>query len=104
MKGINNITIIGRRWFQKTYGNTYHSVKVYVNGKLVGKKDFTYGYDSSFLMTAHELLQIAGTYPKTNKRMASGIGEDWYDFQQDMRNHRDKFVIDVCNVQRKKDL
>lgn len=101
---VQNITIIGRRWFQRTYGNTYHSVKVYVDSKLIGSKDFTYGYDSSFLQTAHELLQDAGIYERTNKRLSSGSMEDFYNFQQDMRNYRDRFVIDVCDVQRKKDL
>ena len=31
-KKIKTIRFLGARWFQKTYGNTYHKVKVYVNG------------------------------------------------------------------------
>ncbi len=102
----HNITIIGRRWFQKTYGNTYHSVKVYVDGKLIGEEPFTYGYEDHYLQTAHAILQKVGVYPTTgmHSSLLSGADKDYYNFQQDMRNHRDKFVINVCDVQRKKDL
>lgn len=47
-----HLTIIGKRWFQKGPGNTYHSVKVYLDGELVYEHPFNYGYGDSFLDTA----------------------------------------------------
>lgn len=58
------IHVEAKRWFQKTYGNTYHSVKVYVNGKLIGQVPFRYGYDKAWQQTAHEILMEKGFFPK----------------------------------------
>jgi len=57
---MKSLTIIGRRWFDKRGGNTYHSVKVYVDNKFYNSVDFTYGYDSHYLQTAIELLIKGG--------------------------------------------
>ena len=101
---VSNITISARRWFDKINGNTYHSVDVYANGKHVGQEPFEYGYGEGYLQTAHKLLQEAGIYKKTGERLKSGMGKDYYDFMMDKREHRDKFVVIVSDVARKKDL
>ena len=44
MKKIESLRIYGRRWFQRSYGNTYHTVRVIVNGEEF-KSDITYGYE-----------------------------------------------------------
>jgi len=59
MKTINTIHISARLWFQKTYGNTYHSVTVYVNDENL-RCDYAYGYGDSFFQTAEQLLREAG--------------------------------------------
>ena len=59
MKKINTLEIIARRWFQKSYGNTYHTVTVIVNGKEL-RSDITYGYGTHYLTTAAELLKANG--------------------------------------------
>lgn len=102
-KEVNNITIIGRRWFQKTHGNTYHSVEVFVNGEKIGRVPYAYGYGDQYKQTAHKILQDASIYYKTGERK-NGMDMDYYDFLQDIRVHRDKFVISVSDVARKKDL
>ena len=56
MKKINTMKIEGKRWFQRSYGNTYHTVKVFVNGEVL-KSEITYGYGSHYLQTAAELLK-----------------------------------------------
>ena len=58
-KQIKNIHIEARRWFQKSYGNTYHFVMAYVSDKIL-EKGFQYGYDDQFFQTAGELLLNAG--------------------------------------------
>ena len=76
-------TIIAKRWFQKSYGNTYHSCEV----KEVGKIDYRYGYGDHYLNTAAELL---------------GISEA--DLRKDIRNNPADYTIVCVDVDRKKDL
>jgi len=59
MKKIKSLHIVGKRWFQKSYGNTYHSVLIYVNDEKI-YYPFAYGYDNQFLQTAEELLKKSG--------------------------------------------
>jgi len=56
LKRGDSVMILGRRWFQKTFGNTYHSVEVFVNGELVGYVPFSYGYDDGYVQTGLKLL------------------------------------------------
>lgn len=97
------ITIIGRRWFQRTYGNTYHSVSVIVDGTNIGRVPFMYGYGDQYIQTAFSILQDKGIYPKTGERR-NGFEVDYSRFLDDMRNHRDRFTITVSDVARQKDL
>lgn len=82
------IIIVARRWFDKSYGNTYHSVIVCNDKEVIGKNDFAYGYDDMYLSTAHKILKDAKITD--------------LDFLQ-WRNESNfiHFVSDVC---RKKDL
>jgi hypothetical protein len=56
--------IEGRRWFQKTYGNTYHSVRIFKDGKEIAYLPYQYGYGEQYLQTALEWLQANGHAPK----------------------------------------
>lgn len=59
MKKINTLEVIGKRWFQKSYGNTYHTTTVIVNGEEL-KSGITYGYGNAYLQTAADLLSANG--------------------------------------------
>jgi hypothetical protein len=61
MKRPKTLIIEGRRWFQKSYGNTYHTVYVTdENGRMVAQTEsFTYGYGDHYLQTAEELVRKA---------------------------------------------
>jgi hypothetical protein len=59
MKEIKTLKIEGKRWFQKSYGNTYHTATVTVNGETL-KSEITYGYDNHYLQTAADLLKANG--------------------------------------------
>jgi hypothetical protein len=88
------IHITARRWFQKTYGNTYHSVKVYIDGELVGHVPFTYGYGSQYEQTALEIIakhlpEYGGEF-RWPSITASTLG--------------DKYTVDLSDVSRKSDL
>lgn len=58
------IHVIARRWFQKSYGNTYHSVEIFADGVQVGTVDFAYGYGEQWLQTAVDWLKINGLAPQ----------------------------------------
>ena len=81
------IAITGRRWFQKTYGNTYHSVTVYVNNETL-YHGFAHGYDDHYKQTAHKLLLTNGY----------DVPEHYFDFLNL------DIVTDVVDVSRKRDL
>ena len=104
MQGLTVFTIVARRWFDKSAGNTYHSVNVYADGELVGRNPYAYGYGDHYLQTAHEVLQNKGWYPKTDGRLKSGISEDWYNFRNDMVDNPTRFIVECADVARKKDL
>jgi hypothetical protein len=58
------IEIYGKRWFQKSYGNTYHSVKIFVNDELIGQNNFEYGYGDGYVDTAMKMLWLKFARPK----------------------------------------
>ena len=52
-----SLHIEGRRWFQRTYGNTYHTVYIYSDGECVYSSPKEYGYDYQYITTALEWLR-----------------------------------------------
>jgi hypothetical protein len=62
------IEIRGRRWFQRSAGNTYHTVRVTVDGEEVYASGKTYGYGDSYRDTAWDWLIVNGY-----------LGETWRD-------------------------
>ena len=57
---LNSIFVEARLWFDKTYGNTYHSVRLEVNGLSVGQVGLTYGYGQQYEQTALTYLKKIG--------------------------------------------
>ena len=51
-----SIFIEAREWFDKTYGNSYFSARIHVDGKTVGALRFQYGYESQFEYEATKWL------------------------------------------------
>lgn len=56
------VKVHARRWFQKSYGNTYHSVEVTVKDLETGEEQefyepFTYGYGDHYRVTATKVLR-----------------------------------------------
>ncbi len=90
------VEVSARRWFQKSYGNTYHKVKVYVNDELIGTSPITYGYGEQYLQTASKILIDKGYFPRALKNAGS-----LYTF---LKNRKIKFIYNVTDVKREKDL
>ena len=87
--------ITAKRWFQRTYGNTYHSCRVDkctgegrdYQVETLGYKPFRYGYGEHYLNTAAEI-----------------IGTTEQELRQDLMDNRQNYAIFVADVDRKKDL
>ena len=88
------LSIHGRRWFQRTYGNTYHSVKVSIDGKEVFTVPFEYGYGDGYLQTAVDGLKERGLLPG-NARYGTLYLREESGYQ---------FDYSVTDVERKRDL
>jgi hypothetical protein len=86
------ITVIGRRWFERVNGNTYHSCEVYVNGEEVGTVPFTYGYGNQWEYTGLDILK--GKY-----KVPEDVSALWK-----LKDHGYKLVLSCTDVNRKKDL
>lgn len=94
-----SITIRGRRWFQKTYGNTYFSCEIFVNGENVHNIDYQYGYGNQYSWEAAKWLD-QNKYIKLEHFSNGGTEALW--------TYCDKNNIDlydtVIDVQQKRDL
>lgn len=94
------IHIHGRRWFDKVNGNTYHTATIYVDGELVHKIPFSYGYDDHYIQSATEWLDANGYLPDIEHYDNGGTESFW---QYCDRNNIKK-VTEVDDLPRKKDL
>lgn len=100
MKRMSSLTLIGRRWFNRRCGNTYHSVEIIVDGNCVQKIDYSYGYGEQYEDTAKNWLDAHGYTPGREKRDGTPGEALW-------RYCERKGIIftrTVTDVQRKKDL
>lgn len=95
-----SIVIVGRRWFEKTNGNTYHSAELYVNGSLVHKIDYAYGYGSQFEWNARRWLDEQGYLPGIENRLGTP-GESLWTYCD---RHKIAYTCTVTDVARKRDL
>lgn len=94
------LTIIGRRWFQKTYGNTYHTAQVILDGNTIGKTYKHYGYGDQYIDSAFALLESKGLIePRT--RHANGSHEAHWQWAERTGTTLECTAVDVP---REKDL
>ncbi len=108
-KNLKNKQVIikGKRWFEKTNGNTYHSTEVYIDGELIGKVPFSYGYGDQYGTTGFKILQDKGFVPKLSKILKEknkGSNIPYYGFREFTRDNRKNFNFFVDDVTRKRDL
>lgn len=78
-----SLFIEGREWFDKTYGNSYFSARVWVDGEVVGVLPFQYGYGNQYEYEAQKWLLSEGYLPQENKHnhltfLARELGFDFY--------------------------
>ena len=58
-----SVVVIGRKWFQKSYGNTYHTAQIIIDGATVHKTPLTYGYGEQYMQSAADWLEDNGYMP-----------------------------------------
>ncbi|MNE45571.1 hypothetical protein D3C80_1398590 [compost metagenome] len=101
--GITRFNMSGKRWFETSGGNTYHSVALsaLVGDAWVhlGKVDYAYGYDEQYAETGINWLIENGYLEKTPNH-ANGISTI-YGWRYREANCVD---TDVRDVNRKRDL
>jgi hypothetical protein len=86
------IEIWGKRWFQRSYGNTYHTVRIYLNDKLAYESPQTYGYGDHYSHgTAKDWLVENGYLPpgKPIWYLRDHNGVDLLDHVEDVKRERD---------------
>jgi hypothetical protein len=90
---MDKLIIRGRRWFQKSAGNTYHSVNVIMPDGTELNSGIHYGYDDMYTQTATAMIY---------KHLGEEKGSDINAFF----NLRQRFDLDytAVNVARKRDL
>lgn len=98
---VKSVTILGRRWFQKTYGNTYFSAVALVNGKQVAAIDYDYGYGQMYEQQMADVLEQLGYMPG-REHNPNGSAECAWSYFRDKRGV--EWHSEAVDVQRKKDL
>ena len=61
------VEIWGKRWFSKTYGNTYFTARIYVDGQQVHFMPEEYGYGDHYRDQSFEWLEDNGYIPKRDR-------------------------------------
>lgn len=96
---VESIVIYAKRWFQKTYGNTYFTAEIRVNGDKVGELPFQYGYGRHY-------EDMAARWLEDNKFVeldhhSSGMVSD---LNRLARDGHIQLVSEHVDVNRKRDL
>ncbi len=86
------LSIIGRRWFDRKNGNTYHTAEIVVDGVTVHKTERQYGYGEQYLQTATAWLDVNGYLPGLIHQETGGTEPLW------------SYHTSVCDVARRRDL
>lgn len=73
---MKTLTIIGRRWFQRTYGNTYNTAEVLINGKHAFKTVRQYGYGDHFRTIAMDALERIEASADEREELRESRSED----------------------------
>lgn len=63
---VESVFIEGRSWFDKTFGNSYWSARIWVNGRVIGQLPFSYGYGSMLVNESLKVLHVVGWLTETD--------------------------------------
>jgi hypothetical protein len=97
---MRTLVLIGRRWFNRSCGNTYHSVQILADGKQIHYIMQAYGADQVYEHNAKVWLFENGWLPDLDKQEGNP-GEALWRYCERMGIEYTRTVTDVS---RKKDL
>ena len=104
MPKIRAINVTGRRWFQRTYGNTYNSFAGVVFLDDGTQREFhgtrAYGYGDYYLQRATDELERMGFMPDREQYPYGGAESAWSYFHE----RGIPFTYSCADVARQKDL
>lgn len=74
-----SVFVEAREYTDKTYGNSYFSARIEVDGKVIGHLPFQYGYGTQFEHEAMKSLIASGYLPAlANRWDLQQMGVDFY--------------------------
>jgi hypothetical protein len=102
------INVSAKRWFDKSAGNTYHSVAVSISGinesLIEDFIPFTYGYDDAYRQTASDVILRLKPEYKDLLGDDAKYGLSYWRNVEALEKHGVKIVFSVYDVKRRKDL
>lgn len=96
---MKSLVVIGRRWFDRAAGNTYHTSQVIVDGVTIEKTERAYGYGDHYIQTAAEVLERHGLVKR--ERYPNGSVQPLW---QVLKDSGVAYSFSVSDVSRRKDL
>lgn len=88
-----SLVIVGRRWFDRVNGNTYHTAEIIVNGQSVHRTGRAYGYGEQYVESAAVWLEQEG-YIKREQH-ANGSHEPLWRYCADRKIAFTYFAVDL---------
>jgi len=76
-----SVVIRGTRWFDKMYGNTYFSAVGIVNGIVVARIEYRYGYGDQYMHEMTDKLEKLGFLPN-REAYGKGVREALWNYAQ----------------------
>lgn len=98
---VSSVTVVGRRWFNRSQGNTYHSAEILVNGLVVRQIPYEYGYGEQYEQSAADWLEENEFMPGRERSPNTGGRES---LRRYCERHGVAYSTSVTDVDRKKDL
>jgi hypothetical protein len=95
----SEITIVGRRWFRRGAGGTFHTANISIDGRYVHSTTYQYGYGDQYLETGWQWLEDNGYVPRRDR--ANGGNTAPWRAAQDLGIKLNYYAVDV---KRQKDL
>ena len=107
----HTLHVEARRWFQSTYGNTYHTVRVWIDteeGELadpISTPERVYGYGDAYLSTAGTLVRDGWPTVLREQAGLARLDSAPYDIIEALRRHPDwRVVVKVTDVPQRRGL
>ena len=97
---MKSIVVTAKRWFQRTYGNTYFTASIIVNGETVANLPFQYGYGDHYMDVAADTLERLGMMPGRSHSQNGSADPLWHW----CRKNGIALSYSAADVSRKKDL